>query len=396
MPELKFRIALTRLHRGDPKAALNRIGELLQFILVEYKATDPDPVEWAYYILALLCLQRVDEAWACATHYTELRHEELDRMRLVADVLKHGRVTVAVAEGDGQARRSIHQMPARSREAWLAGISQILLKCGQARMADMLSRGVAADLADPGRSREQLLSYTHPQTGRKRPKSLRSFRRRVRLSKMAGTAKRRVRFILRRLEWAYGNFLPYHLSAMRNDEFFREVRERVGDEHVRTVLIIGAGSGSGPTESALAGAGESQSPPLLFCLNTSTRRFRHLRERMTGNVRVNCQEIHGRDSLELSEALDRRLALIAQEHRIDTFDLVLIDAAGLGGEMVVGPALREYAHTARFALLHDIGAFNNLEVYEELSKDSRISEADCNPDLRKGYAVFKRETEETV
>jgi len=62
MPEPQLRLALCNLYRGNPKSALSWIHKPIQFTLAEYKAIDPDPVEWAYFILALLCLGRVDEA----------------------------------------------------------------------------------------------------------------------------------------------------------------------------------------------------------------------------------------------------------------------------------------------------------------------------------------------
>ena len=61
-PEVKFRLALCSLYRGNAKKALSWLEELIHFTLCVYKAIDPDPVEWAYLIVSLLCLGKVDVA----------------------------------------------------------------------------------------------------------------------------------------------------------------------------------------------------------------------------------------------------------------------------------------------------------------------------------------------
>jgi hypothetical protein len=36
------------------------MGGLNESTLIEYKAMDSDPVEWAYFIISLVCLGKVD------------------------------------------------------------------------------------------------------------------------------------------------------------------------------------------------------------------------------------------------------------------------------------------------------------------------------------------------
>ncbi|MEO7145553.1 MAG: glycosyltransferase, partial [Bryobacteraceae bacterium] len=59
MPEPKIGLAAASLYKGDASQALSWISEPIQFTLAEYKAVDPDPVEWAYFIRTLLCLGKV-------------------------------------------------------------------------------------------------------------------------------------------------------------------------------------------------------------------------------------------------------------------------------------------------------------------------------------------------
>ena len=55
MPEPNLRLALCCLYKGNPRGAIDILSTHIDWALTGYKDVEPDPVEWAYFIVALLC-----------------------------------------------------------------------------------------------------------------------------------------------------------------------------------------------------------------------------------------------------------------------------------------------------------------------------------------------------
>src|SRR5262249_48591303 len=111
MPEPNFRLALCNLYQGNAKAAHVRITESICWIIGEYKAADPDPVEWAYLVVSLLCLGKLNEASQHASQFPALHHPELDYARWAVAALKTGGNAALLPHAEnGIYRCSIHQM----------------------------------------------------------------------------------------------------------------------------------------------------------------------------------------------------------------------------------------------------------------------------------------------
>ena len=62
MPEPMLGLALCSLYKGNPDAALSWITKSITFVLKGLGAIDPDPIEWAYMTIALLCQGNIEEA----------------------------------------------------------------------------------------------------------------------------------------------------------------------------------------------------------------------------------------------------------------------------------------------------------------------------------------------
>ena len=135
-PEAKFGLALCKLQQGKPQAAQETLAELLQYTLAEYNASDPDPVEWAYYILASLCLGDVKAAVKRSNQFVNLTHPELARVRWVTCLLSEGKAVPFPDDDDRQHRASLHRLPHRSRERWIGELSVMLRTCGQTALAE--------------------------------------------------------------------------------------------------------------------------------------------------------------------------------------------------------------------------------------------------------------------
>ena len=160
-------------------------------------------------------------------------------------------------------RRSIHVLPTRTGEDWIANLCTMLVACGQVQMAQELRR-------------EQPLNYSSPSSPEANP------------SKPAQDAIRkptnaRSRSLLEEGESRFvpstsgqENALRHYCTLWRGstDTFFRityqrvvttelftAIRDLAADARSRAVLMIGARRGQAATEVFLAGIRENQNRP---------------------------------------------------------------------------------------------------------------------------------------
>ncbi|MGO7388700.1 glycosyltransferase family 1 protein, partial [Rhizobium ruizarguesonis] len=137
LPEAKFRLAICALQEGDAERAYDLLVDLVKVTMIEYGALNPDPVEWAYFLLALICRGQFERARRLQDFYPSLSHDEFRRARLV--IAQLGRSGDGVVSGRyGSDRKSIHQIPDRSDSDWLAWFSDILQRCQQPDLANVL------------------------------------------------------------------------------------------------------------------------------------------------------------------------------------------------------------------------------------------------------------------
>jgi len=138
-PEALFRLVLCDLHTGNAQAADARLRDLQQYTLAERNARDPEPVEWAYYILTALCLGDTRQALERSGQFEWLQHPELDRARRAANLLAGRNENLPPA--DSVARRAtIHQLPARDQREWEMDLCRMLRACSQGAAAERLSK----------------------------------------------------------------------------------------------------------------------------------------------------------------------------------------------------------------------------------------------------------------
>ncbi len=137
LPEAKFRLAICALRQGDADRAYGLLVNMVKVTMIDYGAADPDPVEWAYFLLAMICRGHLDQARRLQDFYPRSSHDELRRARIVLDQVdrKDEGVTSSQHRSD---RKSIHQIPKRSDPEWLAWFSDILDRCQQPDLAKAL------------------------------------------------------------------------------------------------------------------------------------------------------------------------------------------------------------------------------------------------------------------
>jgi tetratricopeptide (TPR) repeat protein len=143
MPEPKLRLTLCSLHQGNVSEAFHWIIQPIKYTLEEYKAENPDPVEWAYLIITLLCKGRLDEAIQCTNQFPELSHLELDRVRWVISLLKSRENKDPIPDGNlRKCRYSVHQLPNRNFNEWIDYLCIILKASKQFYFSKILKNSV--------------------------------------------------------------------------------------------------------------------------------------------------------------------------------------------------------------------------------------------------------------
>ena len=212
MPEPQLRLALCNLYKGDAKSALSWITKPIQCTLAEYKATDPDPVEWAYLIIALLGLGRTKDALERAGQFPWLHHTELDRVRLVLRSITNSEVGTGIGHNWRRCqRRTIHRLPSRDLREWTGHLSRILAACGQSDLAQKVAECTVHETSVPVDGNRVRSNGPHG-PDRRPPKNhngaANAFKKRVFVTNVQRALKQPVKNILRRAEAKYGDLLP--------------------------------------------------------------------------------------------------------------------------------------------------------------------------------------------
>lgn len=150
LPEAKFGLALCALANGEAGKAAEMLAELISGSVADYGAEDPDPREWAYYLVSVLARGSASKAEALRRWYPRLDHAELRFIDIALARItgKAPRSRMAAAD-----RPSIHPLPLRDLEDWLAWLAGVLTSCGQQDLAHRLLAGSAESPAaeSPGR-----------------------------------------------------------------------------------------------------------------------------------------------------------------------------------------------------------------------------------------------------
>jgi tetratricopeptide (TPR) repeat protein len=140
MSEPKVKLAICCLFKGDAQAAINWIKQPIQNVIGQYEYSEPDPVEWAYYLIALLCNGELAEAAIMSNEFKSLNHQELIRARMAIDYLQTRKIQRVDPEQFAQkSRASIHVLPDITLENWLLDVCTMLQQCKQMAYSDLLA-----------------------------------------------------------------------------------------------------------------------------------------------------------------------------------------------------------------------------------------------------------------
>ncbi|WJH37617.1 glycosyltransferase (plasmid) [Aliirhizobium terrae] len=140
LPEANFRLAICALQEGNADRAYALLVKLVDTTINGYGATAPDPVEWAYFLLAMACKGDFEQARKLQAFYPSLGHDELRRVRSILKRTGHNEPPLLPLY-----RKSIHTMPVRSDTDWLEWCAGLFERCRQPELALAVRAGVPAD-----------------------------------------------------------------------------------------------------------------------------------------------------------------------------------------------------------------------------------------------------------
>jgi hypothetical protein len=405
LPEARFKIALCKLHQGDAAEANALIFDLIQYCISQDRAVDPDPVEWSYYIISLVCMGKLSDATNCALEFPWLRHPELDRVRRIVHLLNPKEVSSpSIFEAPMDVRRSIHQLPERSETVWREELYSILLVCGQPSTAEVIATA-NLKLNQFQRDRSPLVVYV-PALGdhKPEPRDLQARTLLKLLSDMASSntldrklahyiGRRKLRNIstwFKRLVQKIGRHFYSVSQVPASDKHLVEsIRELVRDLDVKTALIISGAIADEAAIAVLEGTVGSDSKPLICCVTDgrcplATRNgapyvLDHVKRYPVSTTKLEAG-IAG---------VENAILRLKCDNLIECFDLVLFAWPEIEYRLGAGIAFREEMRAARLIVLSDLESEYHREIYAQVLTEATHVPIDHST-ARGNYVIFEK------
>jgi tetratricopeptide (TPR) repeat protein len=414
MPEPKLKLAICSLYQGNAERARKYITELFQYTLEVYKAADPDPVEWAYFIISLLCLGRMDEAVKQAHQFPCLNHPELERTRLAVARIANVSIETGSLQHESKHRHSIHQLPDLSHPAWEARLCTMLKACRQDDLVDKLTQATTStqnrSAKNSSNSQASIrqswlvqlqdknwfkqLSLASSATNQKY--SLDSIKSKYTTwsRKLKVKSKEEFYAVLRYVEQRSMNFLPflpYEESTLKTDDFFSTIHDLIQEETIKTTLLIGTSFSEGSTKAFIAGVQENRNRPISYYIHHSTSELSKFKKLLSKHSHLRIQQISADSSGSFASKLRDEINTIKHEEGIDNFDIVIINGSRLCSQADSNYIyIQDIFNGARYILLDGINDSCNHEYYSRLVQDPSYSVITQNPEMRNGFSVFMR------
>jgi Glycosyl transferases group 1 len=413
MREPKLRLALCNLYKGNAANALLWIAELNNITFNAYKASDPDPVEWAYFIISLLSQGKLNEAIIRANQFPSLCHPELNRTRWVINSMQAKRDSLPVPYTEPlKSRYSIHQLPSRSITDWIDNLLTLLEACQQFSLADTLRNSVLPENQPAEEQKKtrnnvaqvwrknllsirvawlQFLDFVFEILYVPNPPSLPPISGLdyiVRLGKAA-----RIN-ILKRLAVKYSNYLkvsmirllPNRLEKISNNELSHVIQNLLQEEDIRTAVTIDRSTGEEGLELTLHSIQKSRKiVTALFCVSISTPKFTNLQKHYANDSFVKFYTVSSTAVEELTCEIQGVIKTIKQKNNINSFDFALINSL----EVSVNEEFDELQGT-KFIMLNNIDTLENLKNHHRLLTNPNYTLIAHNPILNNGYAIFRK------
>jgi hypothetical protein len=407
LPEARLRLALCSLYQGQAKNALVWAWEPIEYILAEYRAIDPDPIEWAYYIISLLCLGHLRTASKRSAEFPWLHHPELDRVRWVVNVLTGSRKS-SLSPSDFQAgyRASIHQLPERSAQSWIDELYKMLRACGQSHLVSILEASVTPE------SLSSLDTHSALQPERRSPsRGVTPEYQRVSGRDLAchigssAAVWRRSRFLghrigrkvnnyaieaLRHVKRTLACFSPHATSATESDDLYQAIQRLTREESIKTLVMIGVPCRS-QVDRALTSVLAAKDGPSVFCISWARHIPRNRWNSVLSRPMVKLYRLSSWPPERLSEDLADSLTSIKRDNQLDMFDALVIQGSGIKDNVAISNVLSNIVGTARFVALGAINENLSCAIYHKLLQNPGYDLIDYNLQPSSEYAIFKKQ-----
>lgn len=365
IPEASLRLAISKLMEGDVKTALFWLDTEMRATVTKYENV-PDPVLWAYVILAYLCDGQIKTAVTLMNRYPQLRHNELSRAKQAVELLSRGdRREIGDEEISGQ-HYSVHSLSELSSADWFARLSAMLHACHQPGLAGALS-GTSSNRYQTGTASKLRISSNAPDpagrafpiTRLKRASWLLEQIKRKGLGKWWGG--------LRRIEGVTKDFLPYNKSLRRQAQFSRALESILREEDFRTIMVFGAVAGRIATDACVTVCNEKRPSPSLFCVYSKTPQGAQI-------SRYFLRDMASKDELSALPAENRSLAC----------DVAVIDGTAWDREEELD------IRGAKLVVLYDLSRKTTSLIHDGLRSNTDYHLVAADLETNKGFVVYKR------
>jgi len=196
--------------------------------------------------------------------------------------------------------------------------------------------------------------------------------------------------LLHVIERRYRYFLPYSISAKRDDELLRKIQELSSSEKIKTALMIGVTSGDGYTESFYTGAKKIQSCPSLHCISSPGIRYKKSNEEPVKQCRKNWYVLGFGKSPHSYKELENTITDIKKSERVKSFDFILVKRSTVNDNYLSIDRIEEEIYRAMIIIIDGIDCSFNYSLYDRILRKQNFTLVNINHDLRGGYAIFKR------
>jgi hypothetical protein len=374
MPEAALRLSLCHLYQGNASQASTLLADLIERSMKIHGAVDPDPVEWSYFIISLICRGMLAEALKRAQQFPFLRHDELDRtLALVATLYEPVKKIEYAPKGQIKFRKSIHQLPELNDKEWMANCKTMLRTCGQHEFLNRLE------------NRSDSLLHQFPVGSRSKQKSIikpsSSDINQIIFPLLSKPFYLRLsQFLIRKKDSAINKMRgfiynsPYlsHVNAKNKivNEMAFFIEKLAREEEIKTVLIIGASNTARCTQAVLEGARKNPIAPSLYFTNLALRTFRE----------INIYGGNNSCTLEYDRFLIKR---IKKRDNIKYFGLVIYDGKNFNDKVEFDDILG-----ADFIVINGLDHYGQYNFLEKLRAEHNYSLLSYEIAHQEGYAVF--------
>jgi hypothetical protein len=364
-PEAKLGMAATSLALGDVRIALSWILGPLRCSLLRYRAAAPDPVEWAWLIVCLLCQGKLKAAKRRAEQYTALQHHELDLARRAVMLLSDPHASVIADAPAAGPSVSIHPTASRTLPEFLRSLADLLDACQQVELARQcrsharaLRTGSIQSASQPARTSS---TTKHSRRARDRegaerasepPRSpLYGFDDPLLWHRLAGRARRQWD------AWKAQLGVLLHAPGRGNrrtstqNDLVETIRALMNTADVTTALLVSAHDQWNGLQSLTQAAGEAGPHARLY--SATHQRIELFASANYARSRPNAHSRNGRLRHVRESAIATHVAALKRTASIPQFDVVIIATEGIDAERTP-PLLLDEAQTTRFVVIDSL------------------------------------------